>query len=1053
MAIDIAELRVMFGADTAGFKRGIGDVMKSTKAVAASFARTSQLLQNITHSSGAFRDIAGKKFVSAAEGVESFGAIVNEQAGVLDAYRDSLLFAKSTSVAQRAATLNAIPVERARRAEIVKTTGAQLTASQSSHGLTQAMARNVRQVRVMRTEVARTGGALKALGLVNFNVLRSVTSWNTLDVLAGPGSLVTAFDAVRRSLFGVQPPMRRIVFFMQTLVTPLIAVLAHVARVAAQFRVWGREGQIAFAALSEGLRKVGVESALFGQSFRGTLGLIFQTVGAGIAGGISSGLSAAGRGINSFVSAVPGKIKSAFEGTLTGVTDKVIEQTTPKSSLDAFEKFTAGAQKAKTKNDELRASFDAAKGPIQSAAAAWRVYFRSTSQTDKVDVFLANQVRGIKRLGVAARETFDFVTRTTVIATKALYHLTRVPLGIIVRGAREVASAFARFTHVAANVTQVSGAFKLLLKPITMLATPIANAARRILGFKRNADAAKASTSMFSRALGLLKTTIAPIAGVTAALAAMRAGIGGAVREEQTTVQFATLLGSADAAKQRIKDLATFSESTPFSIAGVTDANRQLQILSQGALANDETMRLVGDTAAATGRPFKEIARLVGRTYAALQSGDPIGETTRRLLELGAITPQAKSEIEALQASGASSQEVFARFRAEMERNKGGMLNLSQTTGGLFSTMKDKVLRVFINLGAGLMRAFRINDLIKGISAGAEFFSSTVVPLFVTPLQYVSSFFVAAFAQIGRTVGAVMTSVASIFGTSASSMGRSAFEWIGGVLWGAFEAVTGAIREFLIFTEFAASNFGDAWQLASDFFGLAFHRVVSIGQDVFRFFGDVLGWFGRNWYSVFVDAGNLVSTVFGNVAQNVRAVFERVWDFVTGGGKETFENDFVGILDGFQSTIAEKFPTFERKLTDSEKRFSDQLAESLGTYEEFAKERRKQFEDERNAAAEGPGTADLILPEKGGGDIGDALKKVDAGGKKKDGDKIGGSDEQFAAAAEEGTAAAYSAIIQDRERARKDEAKRQLDATRDIVDKLEELIEKENPPLLLPAAF
>ena len=70
---------------------------------------------------------------------------------------------------------------------------------------------------------------------------------------------------------------------------------------------------------------------------------------------------------------------------------------------------------------------------------------------------------------------------------------------------------------------------------------------------------------------------------------------------EQIKTQFDPLLGGAALAQKRLEELYSFASSTPFQLEGIAEANRTLQVLTKGALATVEGMKLVGDAAAVTG--------------------------------------------------------------------------------------------------------------------------------------------------------------------------------------------------------------------------------------------------------------------------------------------------------------------------------------------------------------------------------------------------------------------------------------------------------------------
>jgi len=167
---------------------------------------------------------------------------------------------------------------------------------------------------------------------------------------------------------------------------------------------------------------------------------------------------------------------------------------------------------------------------------------------------------------------------------------------------------------------------------------------------------------------------------------------------ENLEVKFNTLLGGAEQAKARVKELRDFSARTPFQLEEVANASRVLETLTKGALSTGDALRMVGDAAAMSGDQFDNLAMWVGRAYDGLQSNRPIGEAMMRLQELGLVSGDARNKIEEL-TKQARGKEGWTILKAELERARGGMEQLSQTTTGQISTMKDLAKQMMVNLG------------------------------------------------------------------------------------------------------------------------------------------------------------------------------------------------------------------------------------------------------------------------------------------------------------------------------------------------------------------
>jgi DNA repair exonuclease SbcCD ATPase subunit len=158
---------------------------------------------------------------------------------------------------------------------------------------------------------------------------------------------------------------------------------------------------------------------------------------------------------------------------------------------------------------------------------------------------------------------------------------------------------------------------------------------------------------------------------------------------EQIKTQFDPLLGGAALAQKRLEELYSFASSTPFQLEGIAEANRTLQVLTKGALATVEGMKLIGDAAAVTGQSMQTIAFWTGRLYDGLKSGAPIGEASARLQEMGLISGDVRRKLEASRDAGDSFIDTFEILEKELKKSEGGMEKMSQTLGGLESTLAD----------------------------------------------------------------------------------------------------------------------------------------------------------------------------------------------------------------------------------------------------------------------------------------------------------------------------------------------------------------------------
>lgn len=215
------------------------------------------------------------------------------------------------------------------------------------------------------------------------------------------------------------------------------------------------------------------------------------------------------------------------------------------------------------------------------------------------------------------------------------------------------------------------------------------------------------------RMLGPLAALAAGGLSVAAGWAAAKKSIGAAAEFEDFEASFVTLLGSVDAAEQRLDELEQFGTTTPFELPGVVKASKVLESLTQGTLSTGKGLTLVGDVAASADQPIEELAVHIGRLYDGLQTGRAVGESLARLQELGLISGETRTQIEKLQAEGAKGDQVWGLAEAALGRFSGEMDRRSSTWNGMMSNFKDGIDAAFRAFGAPVI------DELKPVLAGA----------------------------------------------------------------------------------------------------------------------------------------------------------------------------------------------------------------------------------------------------------------------------------------------------------------------------------------------
>jgi phage-related protein len=195
-----------------------------------------------------------------------------------------------------------------------------------------------------------------------------------------------------------------------------------------------------------------------------------------------------------------------------------------------------------------------------------------------------------------------------------------------------------------------------------------------------------------------LAAAAAAMAGIVVGMGALAvAAVKGNAEFERYETQFGVLLGSVDAAKQRLADLAEFGAKTPFELPEVVRADKILQ--SFGLHAEDAAERfgfsgtqirtIAGDVAAGTGASFEEISRYLG-----MFSTGATGMAISRMQELGIVTRAQLADM-GLEFSKAGElmtpvDDAMDVLLAAMQDKFGGMMDAqSATLEGMLSNFED----------------------------------------------------------------------------------------------------------------------------------------------------------------------------------------------------------------------------------------------------------------------------------------------------------------------------------------------------------------------------
>jgi tape measure domain-containing protein len=189
------------------------------------------------------------------------------------------------------------------------------------------------------------------------------------------------------------------------------------------------------------------------------------------------------------------------------------------------------------------------------------------------------------------------------------------------------------------------------------------------------------------------------VLGGTLGLIAKKA-IDAAAAFEQTRVSFTNLMGDADRATALLSDLERFSSVTPFEPEAVYAAGRALLAYDVEAGQVIDTLRVLGDISAGTGKPLQELVNIYGKMKT---KGRAQAEELNQLAEAGipiiaALAKQYSVTSEEIFKMASAGQIGFADVESALgamtaEGSKfGGMMEAqSQTLNGVMSTLKGNI--------------------------------------------------------------------------------------------------------------------------------------------------------------------------------------------------------------------------------------------------------------------------------------------------------------------------------------------------------------------------
>ena len=291
--------------------------------------------------------------------------------------------------------------------------------------------------------------------------------------------------------------------------------------------------------------------------------------------------------------------------------------------------------------------------------------------------------------------------------------------------------------------------------------------------YEKGLEDASRKTSSFADKLKTGLATAAKVgtaaigAASTAIVALGKIGLDYNSQMEQYTTNFTTMLGSQEAAVQKVEELKKFAASTPLSMDDLAKGTQTL--LAFGVESENSTgiLRQLGDIALGDADKMQRLSTAFGKATAA---GKLSGDTVQQMIDAGwnpliQISQTAGETMEETQKRMSAGKISVEELQAAMEavtsgtgQFAGGMEAASHTTQGLMSTLQDnaralvgevfqpisdgllgEVLPGAIEAISGLTTAFRENGISGMIEAAGGIVGSAIGEFTNALPQFVST--------------------------------------------------------------------------------------------------------------------------------------------------------------------------------------------------------------------------------------------------------------------------------------------------------------------------
>ena len=199
---------------------------------------------------------------------------------------------------------------------------------------------------------------------------------------------------------------------------------------------------------------------------------------------------------------------------------------------------------------------------------------------------------------------------------------------------------------------------------------------------------------------------------------------------ENLTASFTTLLGSADAAQQKMQELSDYAAATPFSLSGVADATKTMLAFQVPAEEVQDDLKMLGDISLGNETKLSGLALVFGQVSSAGKlSGQDlmqfINQGFNPLNYIAQRTGESMTDLRDRMSEGKVSvdevKQAFVDATSEGGQFYNGTEQGAKTVSGKLSTLKDNASALAGQLVEQLLPA--LSKIVDGLTNAANWAS------------------------------------------------------------------------------------------------------------------------------------------------------------------------------------------------------------------------------------------------------------------------------------------------------------------------------------------